>query len=152
MISEFRTRGPIGANDEFVELYNNSDSAVDISGWKLRGSNNAGAITTRLTIKPASILPVRGHFLATNGSTSGYSGSLPGDQAYTSGITNDGGIALTLPDDSVVDQVGLSAGSAFREGMNLAPLTSDANQSYERKPGGPAAAPRILPTTSTTFN
>ena len=91
-----------GRIDEFVELYNNSDSAVDISGWKLRGSNNAGAITTRLTIKPASILPVRGHFLATNGSTSGYSGSLPGDQAYTSGITNDGGIALTLPDDSVV--------------------------------------------------
>ena len=59
-----------------------------------------------------------------------------GDQTYSSGIANDGGIALTLADDSVVDQVGLSAGSAFKEGMHLAPLPSDANQSYERRPGG----------------
>ena len=41
-----------------------------------------------------------------------------------------------MPDDSIVDQVGLSSGSAFKEGMHLAPLPADANQSYERKPGG----------------
>ncbi len=39
VISELRFRGPGGASDEFVELYNNSDSAVDISGFLLRGSN-----------------------------------------------------------------------------------------------------------------
>ena len=49
---------------------------------------------------------------------------------------DDGGIAITLPNNVIVDQVGMSAGSAFIEGMNLAPLPSDANQSYERKPGG----------------
>jgi predicted extracellular nuclease len=136
VISEFRTRGPNGASDEFIELYNNSDSLVDVSGWKIRGSNNAGSISTRLTINNGTIIPARGHFLATNGSANGYSGSVPGDQSYTSGITNDGGIAITLPNDAVVDQVGMSSGSAFIEGMNLAPLPSDANQSYERKPGG----------------
>ncbi|MCA1818221.1 MAG: lamin tail domain-containing protein, partial [Acidobacteria bacterium] len=35
VISEFRTRGAVGANDEFVELYNNSDSGFDVSGWKI---------------------------------------------------------------------------------------------------------------------
>src|SRR6185312_8562524 len=111
VISEFRTRGPNGGNDEFIELYNNSDSAIDVSGWKIRGSNNAGAVSTRLTINNGTSIPARRHFLATNSSASGYSGSVFGDQTYTSGITNDGGIAVTLPDDSIVDQVGMSAGS-----------------------------------------
>jgi uncharacterized protein (TIGR03437 family) len=133
VISEFRTRGQNGATDEFVEIYNNSDLPISVGGWKIRGSSSSGSITTRLTITGGTTLPARGHFLAANSS---YSGSVVGDQTYTSGIANDGGIALTLPDDSVVDQVALSAGSAFREGMHLAPLPSDANQSYERKPGG----------------
>lgn len=133
VISEFRTRGPNGANDEFVELYNRSDSPISISGWKLRGSNNTGSISTRLTINEGTTIPGHGHFLATN---SGYSGVVSGDQIYSSGITNDGGIALTLPDDSIIDQVGLSAGSAFQEGMHLSPLASDADVSYERRPGG----------------
>src|SRR6185295_4675633 len=136
VISEFRTRGPSGANDEFIELYNNSDSPIDIGGWKIRGSNNAAGVSTRLTINNGTTLPGRRHFLATNSSANGYSGSVTGDQTYTSGITNDGGMAIMLPDDSIVDQVGMSAGSAFKEGTNLAPLPSDANQSYERKPGG----------------
>src|SRR4030095_4091387 len=38
-------------------------------------------------------------------------------------------------DDSIIDQIGLSAGSSFKEGSTLAPLTSDSDQSYERKPG-----------------
>ncbi|MCM3902461.1 MAG: lamin tail domain-containing protein [Pyrinomonadaceae bacterium] len=134
VISEFRTRGPGGASDEFIELYNNSDATVDIGRWKIKGSSNAGGITTRLTISTGVLLPARSHFLATN--SGGYSGSIAGDQNYTSGFANDGGLALTLPNDAIVDQIGMSQGSAFREGMHLAPLTSDANQSYERKPGG----------------
>jgi len=134
VISEFRTRGPGGASDEFIELYNNSATPVDISGWRIKGSSSAGGVSVRLTIAATTMLPARGHFLA--GNSGGYSGSVALDQTYTSGIANDGGLALTLPDDSIVDQVGLSAGSAYKEGMHLAPLPSDANQSYERRPGG----------------
>jgi uncharacterized protein (TIGR03437 family) len=134
VISEFRTRGPNGASDEFIEIYNNSDSVLEIGGWKLRGSSSGGNTTTRLTISAGTRIPSRGHFLVVN--SGGYSGSVSGDQTYTSGIANDGGLALTLPDDSIVDQVGLSAGSAYKEGMHLAPLPGDANQSYERRPGG----------------
>ena len=134
VISEFRTRGPNGANDEFVEIYNKGDVATDIGGWKIRGSSSAGTITTRMTITIGTVLPPRSHFLATN--SSGYSGSIIADQSYSSGFANDGGIAVTRGDDVPVDQVGLSAGSAFREGMHLAPLIADSNQSYERKPDG----------------
>jgi len=101
VISEFRTRGTAGASDEFVELYNNSDSPVDVSGWKIRGSSNGGTITNKLTINTTTIIAARGHFLATN--STGYSGSVNADQSYTSGIANDGGIAVTLPDNSIVE-------------------------------------------------
>lgn len=134
VISEFRTRGPNGANDEFVEIYNNSDATVNMSGFKLRASNGSGSSTTRLTVNAGTLIPAHSHFLATN--SGGYSGTVIGDQNYSSGITNDGGLALTLADDTVIDQVGLSVGSSYKEGMHLAPLPSDANQSYERKPGG----------------
>ena len=91
-----------------------------------------------MTISAGVFIPARGHFLAVNspGTANGYSGPVPGDQIYTSGIANDGGIALTLADNTIVDQVGLSAGSAFKEGAHLAPLTGDLDQSYERRPGG----------------
>jgi predicted extracellular nuclease len=138
VISEFRTRGPNGSSDEFIEIYNASDAIVDISGWKLRGSSNSGIITTRLTVNSGTRMMSHGHFLATN--SAGYSGNAAGDQSYVSGFANDGGVALTLPDDTILDQVGLSAGSAFLEGMHLAPLPSDTNQSYERKPGDMAGS------------
>src|SRR5207247_4517603 len=81
VISEFRTRGPGGASDEFVELYNNSDSAFDVSGWKIRSSSSGGAVTTRVTIAASTTIPARGHFLAT--ATTGYSGTVVGDQTYS---------------------------------------------------------------------
>lgn len=136
VISEFRTRGPNGANDEFIELYNNSDSPIDLNGWKIKGSNSSGTTSTRVTISQFTIIPARGHFLATNSATGGYSGTIAGNQTYASGVTDDGGIALTLPDDTVIDQVGMSTGSAFKEGPILAVLTGTLDQSYERKPGG----------------
>jgi uncharacterized protein (TIGR03437 family) len=134
VISEFRTRGPSGASDEFVEIYNMSTEPLDISGWKIRSSSNTGVVTSRLSINSSTVIGGHSHFLAIN--STDYSGAVSGDQSYTSGMANDGGLALTLPDDTIVDQVGFSSGSAFREGMHLAPLPSDANQSYERKPGG----------------
>ena len=136
VISEFRTRGPGGASDEFIELYNNSDSALDVSGWRIRASSSTGSISTRVTITAGTMIPARGHFLAVNNSASGYSGSIPGDQTYANGIADDGGIAVTFPTEVVVDQVGMSAGSAFKEGNLLSALTTNVNRGYERKPGG----------------
>jgi predicted extracellular nuclease len=134
VISEYRTRGPNGGNDEFIELRNKSSSPVDISGWRVNGSNSAGTVGTRATIPSGTVLGAGCPYLLTNSSTSGgpYSGSAPGNQTYTTGITDDGGIAVLRPDASIVDQVGQSAGSAYKEGTTLAPTPSNLNQSYER--------------------
>lgn len=137
VISEFRVRGPSGGNDEFIELHNLSGSPVDIGGWKINGSNNAGTVSTRLTVTAGVVLNPGCFFLATNSGASGYSGSVAGNQTYSTGVTDDGGIALLRADNSIVDQVGLSTGSAYKEGTPLASLgTTNADRGYERKPGG----------------
>ena len=140
VISEFRTRGPAGGNDEFVELYNVSTAPVNIGGWKIRGSNSSGTVSTRATVPAGTMLGPGCHFLATNSAASGYSGTVPGNVTYGTGITDDGGIALTLADDSIVDQVGMSAGSAFGEGTRLAQLATNVDRGYERRPGGLAGS------------
>src|ERR1044072_9248697 len=98
VISEFRVRGPNGGNDEFVELYNLSGAPVAIGGWKIRGSNNTAGVSDRATITAGTTLQPGCHYLLTNSSTSGgpYSGAVAGDQTYSVGIADDGGIAVTL--------------------------------------------------------
>ena len=141
VISEFRVRGPNGGNDEFVELYNLSSSPVAIGGWKIVGSNSSGTTSVRATITAGTTLNPGCHYLLTNSAASGYSGSVPGNQTYGTGITDDGGIAVTLANDTIVDQVGMSSGSLFKEGTPLANLgTSNLNRGYERKPGGSAGS------------
>ena len=151
VISEFRTVGPNGGNDEFIELYNLSNSAVDISGWTIRGSNNAAGVSIRLTVSAGTSIPAHGHFLATNSAASGYSGSVPGNQTYATGITNDGGIALFNASATIIDQVGMSTGSAYKEGAVLTPLTTNTNRGYERKPGGANGSTQDTDNNSTDF-
>jgi hypothetical protein len=51
------------------------------------------------------------------------------------GITDDGGIALLDASDHIIDQVGMSIGSAYKEGIPLSPFpSSNKNQSYARLP------------------
>src|SRR5215510_6617240 len=152
VISEFRVRGPNGGNDEFIELYNLSGAPVAIGGWKIRGSNNTAGVSDRATITAGTTLQPGCHYLLTNSAASGYSGTVAGDQTYTTGITDDGGIALTLSDNTIVDQVGMSTGSAYKEGTVLASLgTSNLNRSYERKPGGAAGSGTDTDNNATDF-
>src|SRR5215216_1645917 len=82
VISEFRTRGPNGGSDEFIELYNLSGAPVAIGGWKIRGSNNAAGIADRAVITAGAVIQPGCHYLIVNSSLSGgpYSGAVPGDQ------------------------------------------------------------------------
>ena len=76
VISELRLRGPAGAEDEFIELYNNTDSPVTVqandasAGWTVVLSD--GTITGPIfTIPNGTIIPARGHLLG--GNSNGYS-------------------------------------------------------------------------------
>ena len=85
VISEFRTRGPSGGNDEFVEIYNNSDEPVDISGWLLKGSSNTAPTGTRSTVPAGTSLPGRAHFLFVNLAANGYSAAVAGNASVHHG-------------------------------------------------------------------
>src|SRR5215217_4426568 len=133
VISEFRTRGPGGATDEFIELYNPTSSPVSVGGWKVNASNNTSSTSTRATIPNLTVLQSGQYYLIANTS---YSGTVSPNLTYGSGIADNGGIALLRSDSSIADQVGMSSGSAYKEGTILTPLNGLSDQSYERKLGG----------------
>jgi uncharacterized protein (TIGR03437 family) len=137
LISEFRTRGPSGASDEFVEIYNPTTSTLTIGGLKIRASNASGTINDRVTITLGTTLGPGCHYLLANSSSGGFSGGTPANQTYGNGITDDGGIAITGSNVTrIIDAVGMSSGSLYKEGNTLASLSGTVDQSYERKPGG----------------
>ncbi|HWS89156.1 MAG TPA: hypothetical protein VN282_19445 [Pyrinomonadaceae bacterium] len=88
IISELRFRGPNGIRDEFVELYNNTDSPIVVlasdasGGWGVAASD--GNITgTFCRIPNGTVIPARGHFLCVNPDPDFESGYSLGD--YPSG-------------------------------------------------------------------
>lgn len=139
VISEFRFRGPAGGNDEFIEIHNRTAEAVDISGWLLRGSNSSGTTTTRATVASDTEIAPFGYYLFINTNSGPYSGEPEGDATFSSGIVDEGGVAIALPDGTIVDAVGLSAGSAYLEGTHLPSLgtgtSANLDQGYRRKVG-----------------
>jgi uncharacterized protein len=133
-ISQFRVRGPAGGNDEFVELFNGGTKALDLSGYKFNASNASGTTGTRLTLPSGASIASGCYLLLTNSASSGYSGSVAGDLKYSTGVTDDGGLAILDASGQLVDQVGLSTGSAYKAGTPLATLgTTNADKGYARK-------------------
>ena len=145
VISEFRVRGPNGANDEFIELNNRSSAPIDISGWRIKGSTTLSSVSDRKIIPNGTIVMPGCFYLLVNAGVNGpgYSGAVAGDTTYNNEIIDGGGIAVTLPNGTtLVDSVAMSSGSPYREGTALASLgsttASNLNRGYERKPGGTA--------------
>ncbi len=139
VISGFQVRGPVGGNDEYIELRNTSSSSVDISGWKVQGcaSGTPGAASTRATVADNIVLTAGQYYLFTNNGSSGYSGTVAGDQTYGTGITDFSGTnfaGIQLLDASNVRQDGVgSALSPCREGTGFAtPTTNGASNAFVR--------------------
>jgi len=131
VISEFRTVGPNGGNDEFIELYNPTISAVSIGNWEIRRSTGCGATTARITLIPPTVTLAAGQHYLIRGSN--YSDSVSADLSADLGIANDGGIALLNSSGAIIDQVGLCSSTAYKEGTALASLTTNVNRGYDRK-------------------
>ena len=136
VISELRTRGPAGGNDEFVELRNISNAPIDVGGWKLRGcaADSPGTPMTRATIPANTTIPAGGSYLFTNSAAAGYSGSVPGDTTYATGISDDGGVQIANPADVKIDGVASQdAGQdQCREGTGLDFPGANVDNGFER--------------------
>lgn len=139
VISEFRTRGTAGGNDEFVELRNPGPAPVDISGWRLQGcaSGSPGNASNRGDAVGAGVVLASGQsYLFANNAASGYSGAVEPDQTYGVGftdfaLTNFSGIRIIDASGTVVDGVG-APNSPCREGIGLLTPGSNGDNSFER--------------------
>ncbi|MET0647059.1 MAG: hypothetical protein ABW208_10590, partial [Pyrinomonadaceae bacterium] len=133
IISEFRLRGPNGDNDEFVELYNNTDSPLTVdpadgsSGFALVASGGQ----TRFVVPTGTVIPARGHFLGVNGGGYGLNAYAAGDISFSPGIPVNVGIALfstanpsNFTQANRLDAAGSSSetNALFREGGGYAPV------------------------------
>ena len=142
LISEFRVRGPNGANDEFVEVYNNSNSAHVVassdgsSGYSIAASDGI----VRCVIPNGTVIPGRGHFLCAN--TVAYSlAAYPAgngttatpDASFTTNINDNAGVALF----STSNSLNFSLATRF----DAAGSTSEANTLYKEGTGYPALVP-----------
>ena len=139
VISEFRTRGPAGGNDEYVELRNTSSSPVDISGWRLQGcaSGTPGNASDRTTVPADVTLAVGQAYLFANNAAGGYSGATEPDRTYGTGFTdfaatnNFAGIRIVNLGGTVIDGVG-SPNSPCREGTGITTPGTNGDNSFER--------------------
>ncbi len=95
LISEFRVRGPSGANDEFIEIYNNSGAdhtVASISGTGYGIAASDGVV--RCSIPNGTIIPATGHYLCVNSVAYSLGGYATGDATYATDIPDNAGIAL----------------------------------------------------------
>lgn len=153
LISELRTSGPGttgtgDANDDFVEIYNNTNSPITVAasdasaGWALVKSSATCTDQPIIvgTIPNGTVIPARGHYLLVG---SGYSlaSYAAGNQTLTANIENDKNVALfntanvlNFATATRLDAVGGDSNTGgncdlLREGTNL-PTTSGSISQY----------------------
>ena len=142
VFSDFRVRGPYGANDEFIEIFYNSgaDHTVDAlsgTGYGVAASNGVN----RCSIPNGTVIPNRGHYLCVN--SVGYSlASYPagngttatGDATYTTDIPDNAGIALFNNN---------TGGGSYilANRLDAVGSTSEAHTLYKEVTGYPALTP-----------
>ncbi len=132
VISEVKTNG--AGDDEFVELYNPTGSAVTMSGWRLTRMNSTGT-EANLVATLSGTIPAYGYFLITHPTS--YTGATAADTVYSApsnALTNNYTVLL-YSDAGVtrVDKVGFGSavdfeGAAFTTSPGL-------TESIERLPG-----------------
>lgn len=103
IISEFRLQGPGGIADEFIEIYNDSDTphvvaAISGTGYAIAASDGV----VRCTIPTGTVIPARGHWLCAN--TQYQLNSYPSGNGTTA--TGDGTYSLAI-------EIPLNAGIAL---------------------------------------
>ncbi len=139
-------RGPNGANDEFIELYNNSGADHTVAGGGTGYAVAASNGVARCVVPNGTVIPNRGHYLCVN--SVGYSlASYPagngttatGDATYTTDIPDNAGIAIF--NTSVGGQ--LHARQPARRGR-LDERSQHALQGRHGLPGADALLDRLL--------
>lgn len=132
VISEVQVSGTT-ADDEFVELYNPTNSAVVMANWRLTRKNSAGT-EANLVADLDGTIPAHGYFLIGHGTD--YDGATSLDVIYSapSNALTSNYTVLLYSDASMtlVDKVGMGTAVDYETTATSNPA---ADGSIERKPG-----------------
>ena len=135
IISQFRFRGPNGAADEFIELYNTTagpltaQSADGSTGLAVAASNGVA----RCVVLNGTVIPRAGHLLCTNSGGYSLAGYATGDLTFTADIPDNAGVAIfntSTPASFTLanrlDAVGFAseANTVYREGVGIPTQTA----------------------------
>ncbi len=139
IISEFRFSGANGAADEFIELYNNTDTDIVVAssdnsaGWRLVSSDGS----LDFIIPNGDTIPARGHYLVVN--ADGY--SLADYPASTRGAVGDRSYTGDVPDANVGFALLRGANSfTLEDRLDAAGPTGEVEAFYKEGNGVPALA------------
>ena len=63
------------SSDEFVEFYNNTSSAINISGWKFACTTNGTSANSSITLPPGALIGPGGYFVVATKNTGAFAES-----------------------------------------------------------------------------
>jgi predicted extracellular nuclease len=128
-------------NDEFIELYNNTDSDITVSS--LDGSEGYALVAadgvTRFVVPDGTVIPARGHFVGVNADGYSLSCMCLADTDYTLDIPDNMGLALfntanplLFTMENRLDAVGSTTetNALYKEGAGYPALTSIVNTDH----------------------
>ncbi|MDJ0959734.1 MAG: putative Ig domain-containing protein [Acidimicrobiia bacterium] len=137
VISEFRPRGPNGADDEFVEIFNPTGAPVDISGWKFH-ITEPGLYRDFHIVPEGVILDPGRYYLLSDGDGPTPNNAQPFD-VPTSYASSWGDVVLKDDGNVVIDVFGYGDtgnGQMYEDTAQLSYEGGNDDRSYARRHGG----------------
>jgi hypothetical protein len=117
-ISQVSTRGPVGLTDQYIEIHNQSQLSVDISGWSIDVCSATNQVTDLVDFPAGTVLAPENqqgeYYLVAN--ALGYSRATTPDLTYTGTVPLNGGVKLVDMANVTHDSVGFVANNACTSG------------------------------------
>ncbi|HEV2881386.1 MAG TPA: hypothetical protein VGX24_08940 [Pyrinomonadaceae bacterium] len=151
IISEFRTFGPTGSCDEFIEIYNTSDSTYTVQSLSAGSSGFAVAQSNGnvlFTIPNGTLIPARGHYLAVNNGGGACTGAFSGS-AYPAGngttATGNNTLNEDIPTNAgiAIFNTSLQGGFNATNRLDAVGTSAESNPLYVEGTGYPAFSPSL---------
>lgn len=132
LITEVQIAGETSSND-FIEIYNNSASQQDISGFKLRKRASTGSESSIRVFPKNSLIGANGYFLWAN-SANDFSQKINANTSSTQTLAKNNSVALFDADGNTIDALvwGDELVNPFVKGEKFSQNPED-NQSLARK-------------------